>query len=105
MSDMPAPDLEFTNEANAKHYHDYVGSGGTPQFRKLRADKWKLTNPTCWKMTPPEGAVMLTTEQQNSFRYKVEKPQPPPVVTVDSRGPNEGYDTFNFETNHPATRR
>lgn len=97
-------DIVFTNEANAKHYHDYVGSGGDANFRRLRADKWKLKNPGCWSMTQPPN--MLTTAEQNAFRYKVEPPPAPVIVLVDSRPAHEGYpDTFNFDVCHPALRR
>lgn len=105
MSDAPAPDLEFIGDGSADSYHAFVGSGGTPHFRKLRADAWKEANPTRWCMVYPEGMTMMTREQMDAFKYRVEVPPPPPIITLDSRGPNEGYDHFDFDHQHPALRR
>jgi hypothetical protein len=102
------PDLEFVGDGSADSYHAFVGSSGTPHFRKLRADAWKEANPTRWKMTYPEGTPMdtMTTAERNAFKYKVEPPPAPVIVLVDSRPAHEGYpDTFNFDVCHPALRR
>ena len=83
-------------------YDAFVGSHGTPHDREIRADAWFAANPDAWE---PVVLPTMSWAERQAFKYRVEVPQPPPIVTLDSRGPDEGYDHFDFAHQHPALRR
>jgi CO/xanthine dehydrogenase FAD-binding subunit len=89
--------------AGCAAYDAFVGMHGSANDRRIRAEQWFKENPDAWVEVIP--VPDMTTKQRNAFRYRIETPQPPPVVTVDSRPAHEGYPTFDFAINHPANRR